>query len=222
MPYAHRPGGLAHTSVFLDFDGTISVQDTGIHLLEELASPRWHEIEQLYRSGRIGSRECTEREWSMLPRDRILIESVARSIAIDPGTGPLVRHLRDAGAEVTIVSDGFGVRTANVAEDLGVPVVTNNVDWDRYQIVFPDNRACARCSLCGTCKLLPLEAARQRGRLTVLIGDGTSDAKAAEVADVVFAKDELARWCDAQDIDYRPFATLTDVLLDLEAAPEFV
>ncbi len=222
VSHPDRTKWLAGASVFIDFDGTISLTDTGIHLMERLAPPRWHDIERLYESGDIGSRECTRREWAMLPRDRALIESIAGDVPIDPATGPLVRRLRAAGAEVTIVSDGFGVRPSGVAEALGLPIVTNEVDWDTFEIVFPDNSACGVCSTCGTCKRLPLESALERGRTTVLVGDGTSDRRAAEIADVVYAKDELARWCTSNDIPHRPYATLRDVLSDLEAAQEFV
>lgn len=222
MSSVDRTSWLARASFFVDFDGTISMLDTGIHLLERLASPRWHDIEHLYRSGRIGSRECTEREWAMLPRNRELIESSVSHIEIDPGAAALVSWLREAGAEITIVSDGFGIWPSKIAQDLGVPVITNKVDWDTFQIVFPDNSACSTCSMCGTCKRLPLESARARARTTVLIGDGTSDTKAAEIADVVYAKDELARWCETNGVFFRRFATLTDVLQHLEAAQELV
>ena len=45
----------------------------------------------------------------------------------------------------------------------------------------------------------------------MLVGDGTSDRKAALLADVVFAKDGLARWCGANGVAFEPFTTLADV-----------
>ena len=44
-----------------------------------------------------------------------------------------------------------------------------------------------------------------------MVGDGASDQKAALLADVLFAKDGLARWCDRAGVPYHPFATLADV-----------
>ena len=61
------------------------------------------------------------------------------------------------------------------------------------------------------CKQAPIKDAKYRGQTTVLIGDGASDRKAALLADVVFAKDALATWCDAFGVDYIPFETLADV-----------
>ena len=61
-----------------------------------------------------------------------------------------------------------------------------------------------------------LQAGADQGRTpsrqsTVLIGDGTSDRKAALLADVVFAKDELATWCADNAVRYVRFGCLDDV-----------
>jgi 2-hydroxy-3-keto-5-methylthiopentenyl-1-phosphate phosphatase len=53
--------------------------------------------------------------------------------------------------------------------------------------------------------------ARYRGRTTVLVGDGTSDAKAALLCDVVFAKAELGVWCERSGVAFTPYETLADV-----------
>lgn len=203
---------LARYSVFLDFDGTIATADTGVVLLEELAPRAWREVEELYKSGQIGSRECMTRQWELLPHNREAIERVVRAVPIDPALGPLVSFLQSAGAEVTIVSDGYGFRAAEVGRQAGVPVLTNMIDWDAHRVVFRDTPTACPCSACGTCKRSPIEAARARDRRSVLVGDGASDAKAAEVADIVFAKDELAYRCEKGGIPYQRFATLRDVL----------
>jgi 2-hydroxy-3-keto-5-methylthiopentenyl-1-phosphate phosphatase len=44
-----------------------------------------------------------------------------------------------------------------------------------------------------------------------MIGDGTSDRKAALLADVIFAKGALARWCDLNQVPFHRFETLGDV-----------
>ena len=100
---------LALTSVFLDFDGTMTVVDSGVHLLERLSADRsWQAIDELYAAGAIGSRECLEREWMLLPHDEVALRTAAREVALDPAAEPLITELRARGAEVVVVSDGFG------------------------------------------------------------------------------------------------------------------
>ena len=48
--------------VFVDFDGTIAPVDTTDLLLERFADPAWHRIEEEWKAGRIGSRECLVRQ----------------------------------------------------------------------------------------------------------------------------------------------------------------
>jgi 2-hydroxy-3-keto-5-methylthiopentenyl-1-phosphate phosphatase len=202
---------LSRTSVFLDFDGTITQADVGRHLLDRLASADWEHLGDDYRRGVIGSRECLVEQWALLRGDEATLRATAAEVPLDPGFVPLVGALRDAGAEITVVSDGFGFRATEVGDAAGIRVLTNRVDWATGRLEFPHEDRCCPCSTCGTCKQAPIKDARAAGRTTVLVGDGTSDHKAALLADVVFAKRRLAAWCDLFDMPYHRFATLADV-----------
>ena len=202
---------LANASVFLDFDGTITMRDIGVHLLERLGAPEWRVISAQYARGEIGSRECSIAEWALIRSDEATLRAVAREVPIDPGFESLVAELRAADAEVTVVSDGFGFYVESVCSPLDLPALTNSVDFGTGELVFPhEDRGCP-CSTCGVCKQAPIKDAQHRGRDTVLVGDGISDRKAAFLADVVFAKGSLATWCAANGVPYVPFTTLDDV-----------
>lgn len=210
-PPLARPPDLGATAVFLDFDGTISRHDVGVHLLERLGADGWREIDAEYEAGEIGSRVCLLDEWDLLPPDPELLGRVAAEVPLDPGLDDLVTGLLAAGAEVAVVSDGFGFYARDACAHLGIPVLTNAVDWATGRMEFPNEDRCCACSSCGTCKQAPIKDARHRGRATVLVGDGTSDRKAALLADLVFAKGPLARWCRASGVPFEPFTTLADV-----------
>jgi HAD superfamily phosphoserine phosphatase-like hydrolase len=201
--------GLGDVAVFLDFDGTISVRDTSEHLLERLAVGDWRSPGDRYRRGELTSRACLELEWAMLPQDPDLLLATAREIPLDPGLAALAAGLRDAGASVTVVSDGFGIRVREECEPLGLPVLTARVRDGR--LAFPHRAPDCPCASCGTCKVLPILRAKQLGRRTVLVGDGTSDRRAALVADRVLAKNGLAAWCAAERVAYTPIDSLGDV-----------
>lgn len=201
---------LASCSVFIDFDGTISADDVGMHVLERLASPGWREIDDHYERGEIGSRQYVTELWghlSRVPMQELL--TVAKEVPLDPGTGSLVSFLRAAGSEVSVISDGLGYYVADRCAPLDIDVLANDVRGGRPTFAYADPTC--PCGLCGTCKTRPVRDARARERTTVVVGDGTSDRHAAAVADVVFAKDRLVAWCEASSVPYLLFARLADV-----------
>jgi 2,3-diketo-5-methylthio-1-phosphopentane phosphatase len=204
---------LARAAVFLDFDGTISTADVGVHVLERLGADGWRAVDAEYDQGLIGSRVCLLDEWDLLVPDEDRMREVAGEVPLDPDFAPLVADLAAAGAEVAIVSDGFGfyVHDACARAGVDVAVYTNAVDWVTGRLEFPHEDRCCPCTSCGVCKQAPVKGAARRGRTTVLVGDGTSDRKAALLADVVFAKGALARWCAMNGVPHLPFARLADV-----------
>jgi 2-hydroxy-3-keto-5-methylthiopentenyl-1-phosphate phosphatase len=202
---------LARTSVFLDFDGTISTRDVGMYLLERAGAAEWRELHEQFERGEIGSRECIYDQWALVKGDEPALRSLAAEVELDPGFERLVGTLRERGSEVTVVSDGFGFYVQDACERSGAAVLTNAVDFATGELFFPHEDRCCPCSSCGVCKQAPIKDAKYRGRTTVLVGDGASDRKAALIADVVFAKDALAAWCATFGVPAVPFATLHDV-----------
>jgi 2-hydroxy-3-keto-5-methylthiopentenyl-1-phosphate phosphatase len=202
---------LSCTSVFLDFDGTVTTVDVGVHLLTRAAPDDWRAIDERFRHGVIDSRECIIDEWELVEGDEATLRAIAAEVALDPGVGPLVDALRAAGAELTVVSDGFGFYVEDAVRPFAVDVLTNTVDFATRELLFPNEDRCCPCASCGTCKQAPIKDAQYRGRTTMLIGDGASDRKAALLADVVFAKGALESWCSAFGVECIPFDTLADV-----------
>ncbi len=197
--------------MFLDFDGTITLQDVGQHLLARHAPRDWLQLHDDYDTGAIGSRECLVGQWELVAADEAALRATAAEIPVDPGFVRLAEALRGAGAEITVVSDGFGFYAEDVCRRAGVPVLTNRVDWASGDLEFPHEDRCCPCSTCGVCKQAPIKDAARAGQTTVLVGDGTSDRKAALLADVVFAKAALADWCEWYEVPHHRFATLSDV-----------
>ncbi len=202
---------MARTSVFLDFDGTITLCDVGQHLLARHATSDWLALHDDYDAGTIGSRECLVGQWELISGDERTLRTTAAEVPVDPAFEPLAVALRHADAELTVVSDGFGFYAEDVCRRAGVPVLTNRVNWATGELEFPHEDRCCPCATCGVCKQAPIKDAHRAGQTTVLVGDGTSDRKAALLADVVFAKATLADWCEWYDVPHHRFATLADV-----------
>ncbi|MGO4405273.1 MtnX-like HAD-IB family phosphatase [Bosea sp. RAF48] len=197
----------------VDFDGTISEKDTTDSVLARFAEPGWEAIEDDWVAGRIGSRECMERQVALLRASPDVFDSFVESFAIDWGFAFFVRVCQRHGVPVTVVSDGLDrtihtvLRRAGLA---GLPVIANHLEpvgADRWRLTSPHASRDGSCSS-GTCKC---SVASSLGRpATILVGDGRSDFCLAERADLIFAKNGLIAHCDQAGVEHRPFSRLAE------------
>jgi 2-hydroxy-3-keto-5-methylthiopentenyl-1-phosphate phosphatase len=124
-----RPRVKGH--VFVDFDGTIASLDTTDLLLERFAAPEWRQIEDDWKAGLIGSRECLVRQIDLVRATRADLDDFIAHIEIDPGFPAFVELCREQGHDVTIVSDGLDrtVEAVLKRHDLDLPFYANHLEW---------------------------------------------------------------------------------------------
>jgi 2-hydroxy-3-keto-5-methylthiopentenyl-1-phosphate phosphatase len=187
--------------VLVDFDGTIALTDTTDLLLERFAQPQWHSIEDDWKAGRIGSRECMVRQIDLVRATPAQIDAFVDSIEIDPGFARFVDFVQDLGYPVAVVSDGLDRTIGSVLDRYGIDIeyFANRLEWrggDRWRLSFPHARS--DCSaLSGNCKCSFAEGVPRQ--LKVLVGDGRSDFCLAGRADLVLAAHRVRRFQSSHD-----------------------
>jgi 2-hydroxy-3-keto-5-methylthiopentenyl-1-phosphate phosphatase len=161
--------------------------------------------------------------WDMdvLPADEALLRAEAAAMPQDAAFPAFVAAVRARGAQVEIVSDGLGFYVASNLAALGVtdvPVATNEntLVGGGEGMSFPFGHP--SCFVCGTCKRERVRLHQAAGRVVVFIGEGTSDRFGAAHADLVFARDALARICAAAGWPYLAWHRFDDVIADVERA----
>jgi len=216
----------AQAVVFLDFDGTITLRDATDAILDAFADRRWLEVEEAWVAGRIGSRECLAAQIDFVTATREQLDGVLDGLDVDPGLARLLDVCATRQLPVHIISDGFDYCIKRI---LGRPdqrfhslltgshIVSSTLrpNGARWQAAFPHPvETCAHG--CATCKPAAMAALNPTNALTVFVGDGFSDRHAAACADVVFAKDKLATFCESASIPYIRFDTLGAVATGIE------
>jgi 2-hydroxy-3-keto-5-methylthiopentenyl-1-phosphate phosphatase len=198
--------------VLLDFDGTISETDTTDLLLERFADAAWHAIEDEWKAGRIGSRECMVRQIDLVRATPAEMDAFIGTVRIDPGFGGFVERFRKLGHNLTVVSDGLDrtIRTVLDRADIDLPYFANHLQWrgdDRWRLTFPHAKGtCA--TLAGNCKCSRIEEGPRM--LTIMVGDGRSDFCVAGRADLVLAKGSLLQHARANDLPHYAFETFEE------------
>lgn len=198
--------------VFVDFDGTIAPVDTTDLLLERFAAPAWRDIEEEWKAGRMGSRECMVRQIDLVRATPAEMDAFIRTVDIDRHFRSFVDLFRRLGHMLVVVSDGLDrtIRTVLDRNDINVPYFANHLQWrgdDRWRLTFPHARSdCA--ALSGNCKCSFAEG--RPSELNILIGDGRSDFCLAGRADLVLAKSSLLKHCRNTSLPHIAFENFSE------------
>jgi 2-hydroxy-3-keto-5-methylthiopentenyl-1-phosphate phosphatase len=217
--------GRAPVSFLVDYDGTISLEDVGDALLhrhyKDIAEI--DRLDALYDDGLLGSRELILWDMDALPRDPELLRREAAEMPQDEAFPGFAAYVRGRGAQLEVVSDGFGFYVESNLAAIGVRDVLiatnqNRLGEGRAGVEFPFGHP--SCFVCGTCKRERVRLHQAAGRVVVFIGDGISDRYAAAHADMVYAKGSLGRICGAEGWPFVPWDSFVEVQADVERAFE--
>ena len=206
---------MSHWTILCDFDGTISVEDITDSLLERFAREGWREIEQAWRRGEIGSRECMAAQVALIDASREEIDEHLDGMMIDRAFPAFLDEVERARVPFAIVSDGLDYAIHRILRNHGLErasVLANRLEaaGDRaWRLEFPYASLPCRVDS-GHCKCAT--AQRTRAARVLLIGDGASDFCVSAQADLVFAKHRLIEHCRAAGIPYVPITSFADAL----------
>jgi len=214
---------MAHSlKIFCDFDGTVAVNDVGRRFFETFGNEEIPKIiENLYK-GIITPRECYNREFAALHGLTLAtFEEFVRKQAIDPHFREFVEFCRERKIDCWILSDGFDFYIERILarfELKDVPFFSNHLvysirrDSDELlvepQFPFTDSE-CDRCANCKRNHMLTLSGDDD---IIVYVGDGISDRCPVRYADIVFAKEELVKYCQEENITYFEYRTFREVI----------
>ncbi len=173
--------------LFLDFDGTISSSDAVDVILETYADLRWLVFEEEWRAGRMGSRDCLRAQMALVRATHDELNTLLDQIAVDEGLARLLEMCAAHDVPVHIVSDGFDYCIRRILSHAG----------DSLQSLMRGVRIAAS----------RLESQGHLWRTAFPF---------AESADLVFAKNGLARYCRGQSIEHISYNNLEDVAVYLE------
>jgi len=210
--------------LYIDFDNTITLGDAGDELIRTFGS-----FEPLHTELHEGKHTVAEyyRLASLTLRADATPEAIltwTSTVNVDPSFVKIVEWCTTHAIPIAVVSDGFDVYIHPILERIDhatLPVACNRLVYDgtAWAPLFPGASESCSC-FCASCKRNVVLKDAADDDVVVYIGDGMSDACAAEHADVVFAKGRLAAYCTAHGIPHHHFRTLHDVLHVLKSHAE--
>lgn len=200
-----------------DFDGTITKIDSLAKFLEDIAGSQWLEIENDWKSGKIGSQDCLKKQFALINNlSPKLITNFLETIEIDKNFIDFCDFAKEKNIPIIILSDGldYFINFFLNKYDITYPkVITNHAYFNNnneFIIEFPNStHACSNKA--GTCKCNIVRQLKNEYAQIIYIGDGVSDFCASKETDILFAKSKLAEFCNKHCQKYNKFDSFKDI-----------
>lgn len=205
-------------AVLLDFDGTVTTINVLDSLYEKFAGPSFRTHMERWQRSEISTMEEIEQVFKTVKATRQEMESFLRSVQLDPGFISLLFFCRERGYPFAIVSDGLRWYIDYVLDiySLSVSAVyASEIEFVDEGFSFKYPWFDPVYPMRSTAKPAIVKDYQRRGYKVVFVGDGLSDVEAAEVANVVYAKDVLLQETRARGIAVKEFQDLHDIFRDL-------
>lgn len=126
---------------------------------------------------------------------------------------------QDQYISAEVVSDGFDFYIDPILKlnAIKVPYQSNTtkVINGKLSAVFNLESESCQCQS-ASCKQSAVLKDTQEDDLLIYIGDGASDFAAASICDIVFAKADLSRYCNQNNIPHHNFHNFFDILIVIE------
>lgn len=198
-----------------DFDGTAAEFDVQQVILDALADhDGWRRINREWAAGRMTTAERARAQWALLRGGESEVRKVLEPLRLDPGFPAFVRLCEERGFPLYIVSDGFDFYIEPLLARAGLsylPVFANSLRYEDGAARMSFLLQRSPDQYYGNDKTFVMEQVRRNGSVLVFAGDGHSDRAAAHEADLIFAKDRLAEYCEAERLPFEPFETFDDI-----------
>ncbi len=201
--------------VFVDFDGTITKVDVGNMFFRKFGNEEESlKAVERWKEGSLSGAGLLLEEASFVKVNREEALAFAKSCEIDGSFKTFLSFCTEKKISVTILSDGLDFYIAEILNSNGIssiPFYSNRARFDatRIEIELPYESDCTKCANCKGYQLLTRTGPDD---VIVYVGNGYSDRCAVQYADIVFAKDDLLKYCEENNITYYPFKNFEDVL----------
>ena len=209
---------LNQVAILVDFDGTITTEDTNDKLIDLHMNDTIKNLWNDYRNKKISLLNLMELEFKEVKiTEEEYIDFILKEFHMTEGFLEFYKNIVKNDIPFAVVSGGFDNGIKPFLAKHGV----HNVDIYANSFVFNDditvkfyddeNPDCHGGGPWGNCKVKHYRNYKKKKEIVIFIGDGTTDKCISEVADIVFAKDDLLDYCRKKGLDCIPWENFNDI-----------
>ncbi|MSP64052.1 MAG: hypothetical protein EXR24_01690 [Ignavibacteria bacterium] len=201
--------------IFTGFDGTISNGDVCDNFFSEYSD--YTKVNELYNemlNHKITATDFWNKSFELLVNinPNNLNDFVSKQ-SIDGSFVKFDSFCKENNIPLIILSDGMSFYIKQILEKYKIllPYYSNNCEIINNRLIpnFPFTDS--DCTSCANCKRDHMLTKSSDDQIIILIGNGKSDMCPAHYADIVFAKDDLLKYCESKNITYYSFQSFSDI-----------
>jgi 2-hydroxy-3-keto-5-methylthiopentenyl-1-phosphate phosphatase len=204
--------------IFIDFDGTITIEDVGESIFRNFGNKRKVEkiIEDLLNDKISAKQSWIELCNSIDKIDVNILNEFIYRMDVDPGFHNMVKFCEDHNIQIIVLSDGFDYYIDMILkrENLyGLEYFSNHLIISHLNKFIPEfPYEDPKCRYSANCKKNHIINNSRDEDFTIYIGDGNSDKDTALYCDLIFAKKSLLRHCEMERVPFFSYNTFDDVV----------
>lgn len=205
--------------VFSDYDGTITERDVILSVMEKFAPAEWVELKnKILYERTITLRDGVEKLFGLIKsiKKEEITNYIKEKVKLREGFKEFIAFCENRNIEFQVLSGGLDFLIEPILEGFKekIKIYCNKANFNSEYVTIDYKYLPTNCSLCGTCGFCKIEAVEKYPKdkyLRILIGDSLTDLAASKVADTVFARADLIKYLEQENISYIPFSNFHEV-----------
>jgi 2,3-diketo-5-methylthio-1-phosphopentane phosphatase len=207
--------------VLCDFDGTITIEDTGVVALDNFTDEDWRYYDELLEQEEITLEECIKTQFEMLEgKKEEILEVLIKSVRVRPNAERFIEFCHQNNIPFVILSAGLDFAINYYKEKFNnshnIPIYAPKAEFlnNKVRLSFPpleDEKS-------KNFKQDIVLKYNKKNNISIYIGNGLSDFEGVRVADFAYVvKDsKLANLCNKEEIAHKEFADFAEIITDIK------
>jgi 2-hydroxy-3-keto-5-methylthiopentenyl-1-phosphate phosphatase len=207
--------------ILCDFDGTITIEDTGVIALNQFSSGDWQYYDTLLEEGKITLEECIKSQFEMIQGQKSeILEYIEQNVSIRSHVLEFIDLCRQTNIPFVILSAGIDFIIEYIMDQYKFPkdipvycprtsFLNNHLHVSFPKLNFDDSK---------NFKEDIVRKYNTEKNTCIYIGNGLSDFEGVRGADFsyVVKNSKLADLCKKENISHQDFSDFNQILKDVK------
>jgi len=207
--------------ILCDFDGTITVEDTGVVALDYFTEQDWRYYDTLLEQQKMTLEECIKTQFEMLDGQKSkILEIIKERVSVRPNAKKFINFCYQKDINLIILSAGL---------DFAIEYFMEQIDSNQNISIYSPKTSFIDNKLVITFPNLNYEDSKnfkedivkkykKDVNYSIYIGNGLSDFEGVRAANFSYVvnKSKLANLCKTEHIPHKEFQDFAEIIEDIE------